>query len=166
MSNFFEALANLISRLSKIFKPKEEPKPQVKQIIAVPWDTVVAELKGLGLVLINKDGFQPDYYIQYVDEEDWQKLVPFLTFSGEYYVLGIEPLPDCDDYAKKASVEAAFKFHVSCLETWGDTPYGRHAFSLVKVGEKAYRIFEPNAGFEEAGELFKFGEYRPDCWRL
>ncbi|MBW2560825.1 MAG: hypothetical protein JRE40_08220, partial [Deltaproteobacteria bacterium] len=98
----------------------------------------------------------------------------YLTFSGEHYIYTPES-PDCDDYAKKASVEAAFQFHLSCLECWGETPYkseknptGRHAFSLVRIGKKSYRIFEPNAAFEEAGELFKFGEhgYVPDAWRI
>ena len=159
--------------LSDLFK-KEKPKPQLKQIIAVPWHSIISELTELGLELMLKDKFQPDKYTYHVDEEDWRKVVPYLTFSGEYYVYTPEA-PDCDDYAKKASAEASFQFHLSCFECWGDSPYispdnptGRHAFSLVRVGAKDYRIFEPNAAFEEAGELFKFGEheYKPDAWRL
>ena len=161
--------------LSKLFKPElEKPKPILKQIRAVSWGKVVSELNELGVELMLKDKFQPDSYVYHVDEEDWQKLVPYLTFSGEYYMLTPEA-PDCDDYAKKASAEAAFQFHLSCLECWGETPYrsetnptGRHAFGLVRIAEKNYRIFEPNAAFEEAGELFEFGEhgYMPDSWRL
>ena len=147
---------------------KEEPLlPQLKQITSVAWETVVAELGELGLELINKDKFRPDSRIYHVDEEDWRQVIPYLTFSGEYYVYTPEA-PDCDDYAKRASVEAAFEFHLSCLECWGGTPYGRHAFGLVRVGTEDYRIFEPNAAFEEAGELFRFDEYGyvPDCWRI
>lgn len=156
------------------FRPVVVPKPALKAIRAVPWQTVVAELNELGLELMLKAKFPPDRYLYHVDEEDWGKLVPHLTFSGESYIYTPEA-PDCDDYAKKASAEAAFLFHVSCLECWGSTPYrsesnptGRHAFNLVRIAPKQYRIFEPNAAFEEAGALFKFGEndYIPDSWRI
>lgn len=156
-----------MSWLSKLFTSKRK-KPTVKQIYSVSWSTVKQELTELGLELMLKEGYKPDQAIYYCDEEDWKKLVPFLTFSGEPLFIGTEAIPDCDDWAKKASVEAAFEFHVSCLETWGNTPYSRHAFSLVKKGDKAYDIFEPNAAFGEAGELFHIGEhsYNPNCWRL
>ena len=168
----------------KKLKQKRETRPVLKEIRGVPGEKVVAELKELGLELMLKAKFQQDRYIYHVGLAGWEKLVPYLVISGKSYLFPPEsPIqriltpeaPDCDDYSKRASATAAFEFGVSCLGCQGATPYkseknptGRHAFNLVRVGDGDYRIFEPNAAFEEAGELFRFGEhgYIPDAWRL
>lgn len=160
--------------LSRVLKKGAEEKPAIGSIRGVPWATIKAELDELGLELINKENFQPDRYTYHpAKASKWAELVPWLTFPAEGYVNAPES-PDCDEYAKRASVEASFQFHLTCFECWGYRPDPetgepvRHAFSLVRRRPGDYRVFEPNAGFIEAGELFKFGEYgyKPDCWRL
>jgi len=142
-------------------------RPRIKNIVKVPFGTVKAELEELGIEYMLKDKYVADLKIYYTDEGNWQKVIPWVSHYV-YYQSQTPEVPDCDDAAKRASVEAAFKFHLHCLTVWGDSPYGRHAYSLVKIGEKLYRIFEPNKAFKEAGRLMKLGEngYGPDSWRI
>jgi len=154
---------------------EEEKLPEVERTF-VKYSEMRAKLEAVGLECMIKDkpGMKPDYWVACTERETWQKLVPYLTFPAEYY---IGESPDCDDYAKRASVEASFKFHLgSCLQAWGWRPdpsdpdkQVRHAFNLVYLpdDEKLYALFEPNAGFIEAGQLFDYGDfgYRPLQWK-
>ena len=81
----------------------------------------------------------------------------------------IAPYTNCDDYARRATSDSAFLFKLNgCLECWGDSQWGYHAYSLVRVAPQQYRLSEPNAGAPWAGELMKFGDngYVPKHWRL
>ncbi|GAI73166.1 unnamed protein product, partial [marine sediment metagenome] len=91
------------------------------------WDDLVTELADLGLELMLKPGFKPDALVPYTNRESYAKMVPFLTYpADEYVVHGC----DCDNYAKKASADAAFRYKVEgCLQVWGDTPLGYHAWA-------------------------------------
>lgn len=112
-----------------------------------------------------KSKFVPDYKVSYTDEAGWAKIVPYLVLPADLYVAGDA---DCDDYTKASSAKAALKFKRNgCLQCWGDTPLGPHAFGLVMTGEKTYKLFECNAGFEFAGRLFNQGEnnYLPKSWK-
>jgi hypothetical protein len=146
---------------------KLKPKPEIRSVMSVPLAAVKAELEELGIEYMMKDKYVADHLLYHTDEAVWQEIVPLISRRGYHYA-GAPEVPDCDDYAKRASVEAAFRFHLDCFEAWGDSPYGRHAFNLVRVGEKEYRIFEPNKAFREAGRLMKLGEsgYKPDSWRI
>lgn len=134
-------------------------------IFKVPWQIIVSELNALNIECMLKKVCIPDSYIYHTDEAGWNGIIPFLTFPADMYV----SIVDCDDYARKATSDSAWLFGLNgCLECWGNITEGYHAFNLVRIGEKEYRLFEPNAGFPWAGELFKIGEngYQPKYWRL
>ena len=125
---------------------------------------VKTELKALGITPMFTTA--PDYKVFYPDEVSLEKMIPFLTFSAEYYIakLGI----DCDDYAMWAAALARLIFECNGIyQAWGNMDLGYHAFNIVKVGENLYRLWEPNSGFAWAGEPFEIGthNYLPDKFK-
>jgi len=110
---------------------------------------------------------RPDYKKRYVDEATLMKMLPYLTYPADYYVAELEIV--CDDYARWAAADARRIFHVSgVFEVWGQTSLGYHAFNLAVVAPDAYVLWEPNACFPFAGELFVRGggyNYQPDKWK-
>jgi len=147
-------------------KPVEIPAPFTFPVYYMHWDTLKALLESKGLRCQIEDGDKPDNYHYYTDLASWTVLFKDLIFLAENYAL--YERRDCDDYAKKASAEAAWKHGLGCLQVYGNTPDGRHAFGLVVVSETDVRIFDPNSVFECAGELLelnnKYG-WAPDCWK-
>jgi hypothetical protein len=140
-----------------------------KQVGAVPlfetsWSQVISDLEALGLrCMIKEDA--PDYKVFYTDEVTLARMVPFLTYPADDYV---EERADCDDYAMWASADASRIFKLNGVrQCWGDTPLGPHAWSLALVGVGQYKLWEPNAGFAYAGELFDAGDngYQPKKWK-
>jgi len=130
------------------------------------WEEVKAELASLGLTLMLKDGCLPDTKIFHTNEAALILMVPFLTYPADYYVAELEI--DCDDYSKWASADSSRIFKLSgALQIWGHMPLGYHAFSGMRIAPVKYKLWEPNAGFECAGELFDFSEheYTPDKWK-
>lgn len=149
-------------RLEEQLKGPDLPKDY--PVYEITWTDLVKELEELGLELMLKEKYPPDRIVSYTDRESWEKMVPFLTYPAEEYV---SQACDCDNYAKKASADAAFLFKLEgCLQCWGNIP-GYHAFNMVYTGKKTYALFEPNAGFVWAGKLFKPGdnEYQPKSWK-
>jgi len=148
------------------FRAQYEPElPSGYNTFDVAWFNIVNELKELGIECMLKVKHVPDALIRFTDEEGWRAIVPFLTFPGEYYVEGVS---DCDDYARWATADSSKKFKINgCLECWGKIPEP-HAFNLVRIAPGEYRLFEPNAAFAWAGELFEFGahNYFSEYWRL
>ena len=155
-----------------IFK-KYPVKPDTTKLtmIGVDYNKIVTELESIGIHIMCTQ--QPDHRLFNLNLANSKLLVPFYSYSGEGYVFNPEA-PDCNDYAKLASAEAAFSHH-AVLEVWGRTPYtsdnnptGRHAWNLWRVGTGLYKMSEPNAGFLYAGELFDIGGhgYYPDSWRI
>jgi len=150
---------------SKLFKKKEE-LPADYPVYQIRWEDLKTVMDSYNLELMLKDQFKPDSYIYFTGRLDWDKLLPYLTYSAELYA-EVERR-DCDDYSKKASADAAWLFGLGCIQVWGDTPYGRHAFNLVITSPTTVKIFEPNAGFECAGELMDLeNEYgwKADSWK-
>jgi len=153
---------------------KEQTVPGDYPIYKMRYSEQITELEELGLEMQVKTQFRPDTWVYYTDEEGWNKIIPFLTFPADLYVAegGDEGGADCDGYAKYASAKAEmiFKLANGCIQTWGQMPLGRHAWNLVTIHTDNGRIrkqFEPNAGFEYAGELFSIGDhvYQPDSWK-
>ena len=108
----------------------------------------------------------PDYKIRFTNEETLARIVPFLTYPADYYVAELEI--NCDDYARWSAADARRIFHIQGVyEVWGSTPYGYHAWSLGIIDFDKFRLFEPNAGFPFAGELFAAGEngFIPEKWK-
>ncbi len=141
---------------------KKKTTLPVVSLSKLPWEELEDTLAGMGISLILTQ--KPDDFVQYTSELEWRKVLPYLTISAEYAVNGA----DCDDYARKASVDASILFGLSgCLECWGDTPMGYHAFNLVILSPHSFALFESNAGFEWAGSLFQIGEngYSPKGWK-
>lgn len=99
----------------------------------------------------------PDYWVGYTDEEGWRKIVPHLVQPAGDYVAEVH---DCDDYAEYASALCSKKFKLNgCFKIRGDTPLGPHAWNLVLTGKNSYKLFDSNAGFPFAGELFDNGTH-------
>lgn len=154
----------------KLFKPKppepvEPQKPTDFPIYQMSFMELKRNLKKQGLELMLKDEYIPDYWVRYTNEESWAKIAPFLVSPAEYYVYqGC----NCDDYALMASAKSSFEFDGlnGCYQCWGNIP-GEHAWSLVVVSPNVYRMFEPNAGYVYAGQLFDAGEYeyQPEAWK-
>ena len=163
--------------LSDLLKPKPIEPPTLEaydnyvrqQVGTVPilwikFQELKVNLAELGLECRMRDDYQPDTWVAYTNEESWAKIIPFLTYSASYYVA---EGADCDDYARWAAVDASRIFKLNgCLEGWGLMPQGGHAWGLVMTSPKGYKLFEPNAGFEYAGELFanKDNEYNTKSW--
>jgi len=108
----------------------------------------------------------PDMKQNYTSAFVLAKIVPFLTYSAEYYVAALEV--DCDDYAKWAAADASRIFNINAVyQCWGTMPLGYHAFNLAIVGDRKYKLWDANAGFPYAGELFDEGQhgYRSEKWK-
>ena len=133
-------------------------RKQVGEVVRyeTTWGAVKAELEGSGLECMIGDNVA-DAAVFYPDEESLLKMLPYLTFPADYYVAQLSI--DCDDYSMWAAALARMIFNVNGIyQCWGDMPLGYHGFSLGYWPGK-YRLWEPNAGFAYAGELFESGEY-------
>ncbi len=128
------------------------------------WNQVKDNLAELGIECMIKDA--PDTNVFYTDEATLTKMTKFLVYPADYYVWDLEI--DCDDYAMWAASDARRIFKVNGIyQAWGNMPLGYHAFSLGLVGENRYKLWDANAGFLYAGELFSRGDngYLPDKYK-
>ena len=128
------------------------------------WQDLVEMLAVHGLTAMVQD--MPDYKVRFTNKETLAKIAPFLTYPADYYVAELEI--NCDDYARWAAADARRIFRIQGIyEVWGNTPYGYHAWSLGIIDFDKFRLFEPNAGFPFAGELFADGEngFIPEKWK-
>ena len=140
-------------------------RKQVGEIVRyeTTWGEVKVELETNGLACMISDA--PDTRVFYTDEVSLVKMVPYLTFAADYYVAGLDI--DCDDYSMWAAALARLIFKVNGIyQCWGDMPLGYHAFELA-YQPNSYKLWEPNAGFVYAGDLFLPGEngYIPRKWK-
>lgn len=120
-------------------------------IFRMAWQDARKSLDDLGLVWM--DTKLPDANFFYTNESSWQKIFKNLIYPATRFT-EVER-KDCDDYSKKASADSSFYYGLNCLQSWGDSPAGYHAFNMIMVAPYIWRIFEPNSGFECAGELLK-----------
>lgn len=116
--------------------------------------------------------FRPDTKKYFVDENTLKQMTPYLTYPADDYIY--DYYIDCDDYAQWATADARRIFRVNGIfECWGNlklydnSPPGAHAFCLAITSYATVKLFEPNAGFPWAGELFNIGEhgYTPLYWK-
>ena len=162
----------LIKAITGIFSdnPATNDPPDIERF-EIDWATIIQELAQIGLECQLKDNYSyPDMKVHTTDLEGWNKIVPFLTYSGDLYVAEDA---DCEDYARWASSDASKIFRLgSCLQCWGNVSNsqanGSHAWNLVRVGGGDWRLFDANAGFDCSGSLFKIGEkgYTPRSWKM
>ncbi len=128
------------------------------------WQEIRQSLEDLGLLWM--ENALPDTEFFYTDEFYWQEMFKNLIYPADHFA-ELER-KDCDDYSKKASADSSFYYGLNCLQVWGDTPGGYHAFNMIK-GDDEWRIFEPNSGWECAGELLlidnKYG-WIPRQWKV
>jgi len=163
-------ISSLINLVNSLFKDKPVVLPEVNKTL-IAWATIIQELAHLGIECQLKDNYAyPDMQVHTTDEEGWNKIVPFLTYSGQLYVAEDA---DCEDYARWASSDASKIFRLgSCLQCWGNVSNsqanGSHAWNMVRVGEGDWRLFDANAGFDCSGSLFKIGEngYHCGSWKV
>ena len=163
----------------KLFKSGLEKPPTLEaydsyarqQVGDVPryestWAEVKAGLQSLEVRCMIKDEDVTDLRVFHTDEATLARMIPFLTYPADYYVAELDI--DCDDYSMWAASDARRIFKVNGVyQVWGWMPLGYHAWSLGIVGQGRYKLWEPNAGFESAGDLFKAGEYgyNPEKWK-
>lgn len=129
------------------------------------WNDLVDMLKAQGLQPMLSH--PPDYKIRFTNEETLVKMLPFLTYPADYYIAELEI--DCDDYARWAAADARRIFRIQGVyEVLGQTDLDYHAWSLGIVDFNRYKLFDSNAGFPFAGELFDKGggyNYQPEKWK-
>jgi hypothetical protein len=136
-------------------------------IYKIAWSDVVSELSKLGIECMIKDD-APDTDIYYTNEESLTKMVKFLVYPADWYVSSVEK--DCDDYAKWASADMSRNFGLCGFQIFGDIKNeqaeGYHAWSMAKT-PNGYKMWDANAGFQYAGELFNLGEhnYKSKKWK-
>ena len=103
-------------------------------VYRMAWSKVLTYLDRLGLSpMIDRNSGIPDAEFFYTDEKSWEQIIKTLTYPADFYV--DQERKDCDDYSKKASADSSFYYGLNCLQVWGDSPEGYHAFNLVQVGE-------------------------------
>ena len=97
-------------------------------------ETIKAELKALNMIPMFTR--IPEFKQFYVNEETLIRIVPYLTYSAEYYVSSLEI--DCDDYAMWGAADARRILIVA----FGDRPRSRsqHRRRTVRVGEALAEI--------------------------
>ena len=142
-----------------------KPSIAVAPVLQMPWSQAAAVLAGLGIEPMVQPQDMPDVDVYYTTEKQWKMLIPSLAYPADKYIAS---QTDCDDYSKKASADSSWHFGLNCIQAWGDTPYGYHAFNLVFISGIEVRIFEPNAGFECAGELMRLDNdygWTPRRWK-
>ena len=166
-------VSQLNNQMSRVPKPADyadlyytwvQAQVGVIPLFGITYQDMKNELADLGLGCMI-DTF-PDTTVYHTDEVTLAKLVPYLTYPADYFVINLDI--DCDDYSRWASSDASKLFKVNGVcQCWGDMPLGYHAWSMSRVGEKHYMLWDPNAGFEWAGSLFEFGKhgYQPRKWK-
>ena len=160
-----QSIARLEAEVARLKAQYEPELPAGYPVFEIGWFDLVTELQVLGVELMLKPEHVPDAVVKHTDEGGWAKIAPFLVYPADYYV---EQVADCDDYSIWAAADSSRLFKLNgCLECWGDSQWGFHAYSLVRIAPKVYRVFEPNAGAPYAGQLMKFGEngYVPGSWK-
>jgi len=158
--------AHLEKEIAELKQQYEPVLPTGYPTFDVKWTDLKLELESLGVECMLKPAHIPDALVRHTNEESWAKIMPFLVYPADLYV---EQVADCDDYARWATADSSRLFKLNgCLECWGDSKWGYHAFSLVRVAPGEYRISEPNAVAPWAGTLMRFGDngYMPKYWRL
>jgi len=154
ISNIGNVLVDIGTALGGV--PREERNLPEVRVIEVPYSQCIDELATLGIEWQRKAKYKPDYIVRHTTLEGWKLILPYLIFSAHWYIF---EGADCDDYAVWAKAKASRLFKLHVFETWGTMPLGRHAWNMVRYGEKSYVFFDSNAGFDVAGKLFANGEY-------
>ena len=143
---------------------KKETLPTGFPIHTMRYSELILELKARGIDWMCKALYVPDYEVRYTNLASWKLIAPYLVSPADKYV---EEGCDCDEYAKMASAKCAFDFGLNgCLECYGQTPDGSHAFNLL-VSLEDFFLVEINAGFSIAGEVFPLGGhgYTAKAWK-
>ena len=162
----YKAIGNILGfndaiTLDDYVQSVRQQVPVVPRFVIL-YSELVAQLRSLGVEPMSN---LPDYRKRYTDLSTLQILLPYLTYRADYYISELDI--DCDDYARWAAADARRLFNIQGVwECWGDTPAGYHAFNIA-LTEEGFFLFEPNAGFQHAGELFRIGKYgyQPKLWR-
>lgn len=129
---------------------------------ALPFSVIRQELADLGITCMTD---MPDYQKRFTSYETLKLMLPHLTYRADYYIANLEI--NCDDYALWAAADARRLFNIQGVwQCWGDMPQGYHAWNIART-EQGYFMFEPNAGFPWAGELYRIGDfgYIPKRWK-
>lgn len=132
----------------------------------VPQGYLVHELHKVSVEpIIETDDFVLDRLYYYTNMEGWSKVLPDLLLRSGLYR---ENIFDCEDYALKAQIECALRYGLNAMRLCiGRIPQGMHGFDIFPYGNErgieGFMLFEPNDGFEWAGNAFDIGEngYQP-----
>jgi len=136
--------------LQKLICPKgiEIPKPEI-EYLSTSSVTLVKQLDGLGLQLMHPCLLDAGDLYWFTKLEHWQRVFQYIDdavdyLSEEFPMFGyIKARRDCEDYAilHKGLVSAFFGLNAYGVVT-GSTPFGYHAFNLLKT-DRGFRLWEP-----------------------
>lgn len=159
-------IVKVIKAILSPFKsnPIEDALPSNYPRIQITWQDMKSVIEAIGLDCMIKAKYNPDNLVSYTTQSAWESIVPHLVLPADFYEAEDS---DCDDFAHHASAKSSIVFKRICLQVWGRTPLGVHAFNAVQIDPNKFMFFEPNAGFDFAGELFNFGDhgYTPKSWK-
>ena len=126
------------------------------------------KVQALGIDVFPKtDDFTLDDWYYYTDLDGWAKILPDLVLNSNLYKPNVF---DCEDYGLKAQIECSLRYGINSLRLCiGKVPKGWHGFNIFPYGDdkgiEGLMLFEPNAGFEWAGNAFQIGDngYIPEA---
>jgi len=122
---------------------------------------LAGELKKLSLHCFPvTDDYVLDAWYYYTNLKGWAKILPDLVSHSNLYKSNVF---DCEDYALKAQVECALRYGLNSFRMCiGNMPQGMHGFNIFPYGDETgiqgFMLFEPNDGFDWAGNAFKIGD--------
>ena len=150
LGRFFCAIGKALGGCSQV---EEKPSFLTEDypVLETTWAEVIVSLSKTGLTAMIATSDIPDYSFFYTDAGHWKKIIKHLTYPAIFYQQ--EERKDCDDYSKKASADSSFYFGLNCLQAWGDSALGYHAYNLLMVAPDAWKVFEPNGSFDVSGKL-------------
>jgi len=118
------------------------------------------EVQKLGIDTFPKtDDFILNAWYYYTDLDGWSKILPDLVLKSSLYKQDVFA---CDGYAIKAQVECALRYGLNSMRFCiGRMPLGMHGFDIFPYGDElgihGLLLFEPNEGFDWAGNAFEIG---------
>jgi hypothetical protein len=109
---------------------------------------------------INLDGLLIDTWYFYTDLGGWSLILPDLLIESDLYRTNRF---DCEDYAMKAAGICAERYGLNSFRLVIGTINGNgHGFNIFPYGDETgiqgWLLWEPNDGYEWAGNAFEIGE--------
>lgn len=131
---------------------------------AVHQNVLLSYVYGLGLdTLVKTNDFILSAWYYYTDIDGWAKIIPDLIVSSSLYDKNVFA---CEEYALKAQIECGQRYRLNTLRLCIGKVEGHadwHGFDIFFYGNEkgigGAMLFEPDDGYEWAGNAFPIGEF-------